>query len=154
MIVNYTGCTVIINTDNKRDIDYSAINNYLPNENSIILADKQQSEFVPMSNVYIITEDCKYLGHFDMRMMKNLPKDPIIYVGIKKGENVQLSNPKALPSDVDFGLTRILDRSMFIIMILNPYYFSIMSFIFVIIVLCALYVAYLISLSIIDHFSK
>lgn len=154
MIVNYTGCTVIINTDDKRDIDYSAIINYLPNKNSIILADKQQSEFIPKSNVYIITEDCKYLGHFDMRMMNGLPEDPIIYVGIKKGESVQLSNKTALPSDVDFGLSRILDRSKFIIMILNPYYFSIISFIIVILLLSALYVAYLISQSIISHFSK
>lgn len=122
MIVNYTGTNIVINTDNKYNIDYSEINNYLPNENSIILADGEKAEFKPMANVYIITEDCQHLGHFMMSMMSSLPQDPIIYVGIKRGNQIWLSNSNALQSDVDFGLARVLDRSNPLIMYFNPYY--------------------------------
>lgn len=143
MIVNYTGETIIINTNDKYGIDYSNIINYLPTKDSIILKDGQQSDFEPKKNVFIVTNNCKYLGHFNMKLMNGLPEDPIIYVGIRKDEVIWLSNSNALPSDVDFGLSKIFDQSKLWLMFLNPLYYMLFFtaiFLLIIAIVTAIYI--------------
>ena len=152
MIVNYTGEVIIVNTSNKL-VDYSDINNFLPNDKSIILGDGQQSEFIPKKNIYIMTESCKYSGHFPLILFRGLPKDPIIYVGIKRDEVVWFSKDELFSSDVDFGLVKLIDQSSPWMMIFNPYYIIMISIILVIILLSIVVASYFISQKIIVYFS-
>lgn len=134
MLTNYVNQTVIINTNTYTKIDHSDIRNFIPNKDSIFLA-PDQSTRMPISNktnIYIITEDCKYLGHFFIGMM-DLPKDPIIYIGLTGNPNVILTAKNALPSDVDFGLARVLDQRNPLIMILNPYFYIVIVLIMLLI---------------------
>jgi hypothetical protein len=133
MIFNYTGKKIIINTDEKYGIDFSDIRNYMPKSDSIILADGESKKLLvnKLMNIYIITENCKNIGHFPVRLLGDLPQDPIIYVGLRKGNTIWMSNNQAFPSDVDFGLCKVVDQSKFWIMLLNPvYYFTLIFIIF------------------------
>lgn len=143
MIINYTGKTIIVNFDEKSNHDYSLIENYSPNKSSIILADAQKAEtkLTKNTNIYIMSEDCKYIGHFSMRMMQHLPTDPIIYVGIRKGEEVWLSHGGLYASDVDFGLAKTIDQSKGWIMFLNPFFFLTVTFILLIVMVVVTLVA-------------
>lgn len=135
MIVNYTGKKIIINTDEAHGVDYSNIKNFTPKPTSIILADGEsaQVKLTPNTNIYILSEDCKYLGHFPMKMFRNLPEDPILYVGLKRGKEIWLSNTNALPSDADLGIAKLVDQSRIWILFLNPVYYC--GFIFIIFIL-------------------
>lgn len=136
MIINYTGQNIIVNVDELHNVDHSAIKNYLPNDESIILADGQSAEILVSrkTNIYILTENCNYSGHFSLKLM-TLPSDPIMYVGIRKGKNIQFSQSNLLPSDVDFGLARVLDQSSFWVMLLNPYYYTLLVFLIVVVII-------------------
>jgi len=137
MIINYTGQTIIVNLSQpllgRSPEDHSLIKNYIPNEKSIILGDKQHADhnLTSKTNMYIMTENCTHSGHFAFSMMRSLPMDPIIYVGIKKGNDVIFSQSDLLPSDVDFGLAKLLDQSNFWVMLMNPLFFVILMFIIV-----------------------
>jgi len=151
MIVNYTGETIIVNTSNK-SVDHSDINNFLPNNKSVILGDGQRLEFIPKKNIYIMSENCKYSGHFPLVLFRGLPKDPIIYVGLKRDEIIWFSRDEILASDIDFGLVRLINQSSPWIMIFNPYYVIVFNIILVIIILSAVVTAYFVSRKIVDYF--
>lgn len=142
MIVNYTGRTIIINTSELR-ADHSNIFNYTPNKKSVILKDAQSANLKvgKNTNIYIITKDCMYLGHFPMNMMQALPDDPIMYVGLRKNNEVWMSRD-ALPADVDFGLSRVVDQSQFWIIMLNPYFYLLFVFLVFIIYTVIIVIAY------------
>jgi hypothetical protein len=142
MIVNYTGETIVVNTSNK-DVDHSLIENFSPNDKSIILADTQQLEFIPKKHTYIMTEKCTHSGHFPTVLFKSCPKDPIIYVGIKRDETVWLSKDDVLASDIDFGLVKMLNQSSPILMIFNPFYVMIIYAILILIIISIVIVIYI-----------
>lgn len=125
MLANYTGKPIIINIINGRVADHSDINNFSLKESSIVAQDCEQVAVAvtPQSNMYIMTQDCSHSGHFAFNMMRMLPKDPIIYVGIKKGYEIVFCKTNLFDSDIDFALGRMLNQSHPAIMLLNPYYF-------------------------------
>lgn len=137
MIVNYSGSTIIINTSNE-EVDYSDINNFLPNKTSVILGDTQQAEFIPKKHTYILTEDCKYSGHFPKVLFKAAPSDPIIYVGIKRDEVVWFSKDDLLASDIDFGLVKLLNQSSPIMMIFHPWYVMLVYVVIILLMISAI----------------
>jgi hypothetical protein len=152
MIVNYTGKTIVVNTSDE-DVDHSLIVNFEPNDKSLILGDGQQAEFILKKHTYIMTEECSHSGHFPLVLFKHLPKDPIIYVGIKRDETVWLSKDDILASDIDFGLVKMLDQSSPILMVFSPFYMILVFMIVILLVVSIALVIFIVSRKIINYFS-
>ena len=125
VIFNYTPYSIIVNIRHENIVDHSDINNYKYYNYSIIIPKNERSANVHLrnsDNIYICSENCKFLGHFDMMNYK-LHDDFTIYVGLVINGKLVTTNPGAIPSDVNFGISREIDQSQFWVMLLNPYFY-------------------------------
>lgn len=143
-ITNYTPFTIIINIDQNTNQDHSNIENYKSSDQSIILVPNEKINDLALdknSNLYICSENCRYLGHFNMFFIKIRP-NLSIYVGLVVNGQIVLTNKDAIPSDVDFAISRTIDQSDPKIMIMNPYFYLLIVIILLVLVVAIIKYVY------------
>lgn len=136
-ITNYTPYTLIINIKNYKVDDHANIENYKLSEKSYILLPNAKIPNLGInksSNIYVCSENCRYLGHFNMVFIKIRP-NLSIYIGVVMNGQIILSNQDAIPSDVDFGISRTIDQSDPKLMLMNPYFYLLIIIILLISIL-------------------
>lgn len=137
VIANYTPYAIIINIVNRKVIDHSDISNYKLQDNSIVLQPDQKiftRDVNNNTNIYICSDNCKYIGHFGLTFYK-LMDTFLIHVGLVMNGKTILSNPDVVPSDTDFGLAHTINQSDPRLMLLNPYFYLLVVIILLVLVL-------------------
>jgi len=136
-IYNYTPYNIVINIKNTEILDHSNLNNYKYHKGSIYLKSGKNKIFYNItknSNLYIMSQNCKYFGHFPMNSYKLLP-NTVIYIGLVNGyEDIKFINANLVPSDINFGLAKLFDSSSKTLPLLNPYVYLVFIFILLIII--------------------
>lgn len=137
VITNYTPYAIIINIVNRKVLDHSNILNYKLRDDSIVLQPDQKIFTQDINNntdIYICSDNCKYLGHFGMTFYK-LADTFLIHVGLVMNGKIVLDNRDVVPSDVDFGLSRTINQSDPRLMLMNPYFYLLVVIILLVLVL-------------------
>lgn len=137
VVTNYTPYPLIINIVNRKVIDHSDISNYKLRPDSIILYPDQKIFTKAIdndTNMYICSDNCKYIGHFGMTFYK-LTDTFLIHIGLVMNGKIILSNKDIVPSDVDFGLAHTINQSDPRLMLMNPYFYLLVVIILLVLVL-------------------
>jgi hypothetical protein len=140
IIKNFLPNPIIINIAPLRKpgtlVRHAEIRHYLANPKSLIIpanSSEFTSDIQPDSNLYISTDNAKYMGHADLQ---HVQFGNLLFVGKSK------SGFPDVPSgaDINIGLGRVINISNPSIMFFNPYYNLLILIILIFVMAVSIYI--------------
>ena len=116
--------------------DHSDVNNFKIGPGSIVLQPGDRVEMTdigPKSDLYICSENCKYIGHFGMAFY-NITDNFLMHVGLVINGRIVFTDRDIVPADVNFGISRVIDQTDPRLMLLNPYFYLLVVIILLVLI--------------------